>query len=88
MHEEPVAYVSEHLPKMDELREAPTRALDNFEEMGLKQIQRGEDLYARESGSTLRLLGAIRATKQCTTCHACDRGDLLGAFSYTLKRAE
>lgn len=86
MHEAPVAYVSEHLPKMDELRDAPTRELDAFEQLGLKEIQQGEDLYARESDATLRLLGAIRATKQCTTCHACDRGDLLGAFSYTLKR--
>jgi hypothetical protein len=88
MHEEPVVYVSEHLPKMDELLEAPTRALDAFEALGLKQIQQSEDLYARESGTTLRLLGAIRAAKQCATCHGCDRGDLLGAFSYTLKRTQ
>jgi hypothetical protein len=30
------------------------------------------------------MLGPIRATKQCTQCHGCERGELLGAFSYIL----
>jgi hypothetical protein len=32
------------------------------------------------------MVGAIRAAKQCTSCHAVERGDLLGAFSYELLR--
>src|SRR5262249_52375121 len=38
LHEKPVAYVSAHLPRMDELREAPTRALDVFETEGLASL--------------------------------------------------
>ena len=33
LHEQPVVYVSEHLPAMDELSEAPTRPLDKFESL-------------------------------------------------------
>ena len=29
----------------------------------------------------VRVLGAIRAAKQCIDCHGGGRGDLLGAFS-------
>ena len=36
-------------------------------------------------GPTLRMLGAIRAANQCVACHAAERGQLLGAFSYTLQ---
>ena len=32
-----------------------------------------------------RMFGALRATKQCLKCHDAARGDLLGAFSYTLR---
>ncbi|MBX7105173.1 MAG: hypothetical protein K1X57_13915 [Gemmataceae bacterium] len=88
MHDKPVAYVSEKLPRMDQLKTAPTRDLDPFEAAGLTALKAGEDLYARQNATTLRMLGAIRAVEQCTTCHACDRGELLGAFSYTLGRAK
>ncbi|MBX7105171.1 MAG: hypothetical protein K1X57_13905 [Gemmataceae bacterium] len=86
MHDKPVAYVSENLPRMDQLKTAPTRDLDPFEAAGIAALRGGEDLYARQNATTLRMLGAIRAVEQCTTCHACDRGELLGAFSYTLGR--
>jgi hypothetical protein len=87
LHPEPVVYVSENLPQMEKLGTIPTRKLTAFEEVGLAAIRSGKDLYAREFGDTMRMLGAIRAVEQCTTCHACDRGELLGAFSYTLGRA-
>jgi hypothetical protein len=88
VHDQPVAYVSEHLPRMDELRQAQTRTLDDFEREALSALRKGEDLVSRESGERLRLLGAIRAVKQCTTCHGCERGELLGAFSYALRRVD
>jgi hypothetical protein len=86
-HAEPVAYVSAHLPRMDELREAPTRPLDAFEVSGLAALHRGEDLTAGRTGDQVRMLGAVRSTKQCVGCHGGERGDLLGAFSYTLRPA-
>jgi hypothetical protein len=88
MHEEPVAYISAHLPRMDELREAPTRSLDPFESAGLADLRSGEDLYIRDAEGGARMLGAIRAVRQCTSCHGYERGDLLGAFSYMLRQAE
>jgi hypothetical protein len=88
MHDEPVAYVSAHLPRMDELREAPIRPLDGFEVSGLDQLRRGEDLVLGDTAKGTRMLGAIRSTKLCVECHGGERGDLLGAFSYTLRRAE
>jgi hypothetical protein len=87
-HSEPVAYVSDNLPRMDELKEAPTRALDAFETGGLKQLMDGEYLVVGEAGEKLRMLGSIRAVEQCVKCHGAERGDLLGAFSYTLRRKE
>jgi hypothetical protein len=84
-HEEPVAYVSASLPSMEELREAPTRPLDPFEELGLKALRGGDTLFVRDTTRGLRALGAIRSVRQCIACHGGQRGDLLGAFSYTLQ---
>jgi hypothetical protein len=84
LHEKPTAYVSEYLPRMEELRAAPTRDLDDFESAGLLALQRGEDLFFRERENERRMLGAIRAARQCLACHEVERGDLLGAFSYRM----
>ena len=86
IHETPLAYVSANLPRMDELRDAPTRPLDAFETDALESLRNGEDVIARGNDDTARMLGAIRATKQCIACHGGSRGDLLGAFSYGLRR--
>ena len=86
VHDKPVVYVSQHLPRMDELRSSPTRSPDEFEAAALEILQKGEDLHARGTEKAARMVGAIRAAKQCTTCHGCERGELLGAFSYGLKR--
>ncbi len=88
LHEEPVVYVSEHLPAMDEARDAPTRPLDRFEAFGLAALCAGDDLFVSVDGDGLRMLGGIRSTAQCVACHGCRRGDLLGAFSYMLKRPQ
>lgn len=84
LHEKPVAYVSEHLPRMNELRSPPIRDLDDFETAGLLALQRGDDLFVREREQERRMLGSIRAVRQCLSCHEGERGELLGAFSYRL----
>lgn len=84
LHTKPVAYVSENLPRMDELRSASTRSLDEFETVGLSALHRGDDLFVRQNGRICRAIGALRAVRQCLVCHDVERGDLLGAFSYTL----
>ncbi|MBM4071199.1 MAG: hypothetical protein FJ271_20025 [Planctomycetes bacterium] len=86
VHDEPVAYVSENLPRMDELRKAPKRTLDAFELKGLEALRNGQDLFVREAAAGQRVLGAIRCARQCVDCHDAERGRLLGAFSYTFTR--
>lgn len=87
VHREPVAYVSDSLPQMDELRRVPTRRLFSFEEIALAELRKGDDLHAREMpDGSVRMVGAVRALKQCMDCHGGRRGDLLGAFSYDLRK--
>jgi hypothetical protein len=70
---------------VDESRGPPTRAPDAFEK-GLVALRRGENVFARGTESKARMLGVVRAAKPCVACHGCDRGELLGAFSYGLRR--
>jgi hypothetical protein len=87
MHDQPRVYLSDKLPSMDQLRSGRTRELDSFEEASLVSLKGGEDLCIVERDDTLRMLGALRATAQCLKCHDASTGDLLGAFSYTLRYA-
>jgi hypothetical protein len=82
----PAVYLSDNLPRMDELRGARTRPLDPFEGEALASLRRGEDLVPRQDDEGLRVLGSVRAVKQCTECHDVQRGTLLGAFSYKFRR--
>jgi hypothetical protein len=84
LHDEPEVYVSTNLPRMNKLHDVPTRPLDGFESFALSQLRTGEDVFTSQATDGVRMLGAIRSTKQCIACHACARGVLLGAFSYTL----
>jgi hypothetical protein len=70
---------------MEQIRQGKTRPLDFFEAGGLPSLRNGEDLYIVSKGDTLRMLGSLRATKTCQQCHEANIGDLLGAFSYTLR---
>src|SRR5579872_5459228 len=86
VHEKPVVYMTANLPQMEEAQHAPKRPLDTFELEGLEALRGGEDLYYRGSEDKARMLGSIRAVEQCLKCHGGSRGDLLGAFSYGLRR--
>jgi hypothetical protein len=82
----PAVYISDNLPRMDELKGVPTRPLIAFEEKGLKSLREGDDLATETSGDRIRMVGSLRASKQCLECHEVKRGDLLGAFSWELQR--
>jgi len=84
-HQEPKVYVSDRLPNMQELQSAPVRPLDAFERRALSALQyEHRDLIGETTGNQLRMLGSIRAAKQCLSCHSVSRSELLGAFSYQL----
>jgi hypothetical protein len=85
-YDRPAVYVSDNLPRMDELKGVPTRPLIPFEEKGLKSLREGDDLATETSGNRIRMVGSLRASKQCLECHEVKRGDLLGAFSWELQR--
>lgn len=86
LHDPPAVYVSPNLPAMDELHDKPTRPLDSFERQGLQALLAGEPVHVATRPGQIRMLGAVRATKQCIKCHGGERGDLLGAFSYRLSQ--
>jgi len=83
-HPTPRVYMSENLPRMEDLKNATTRQLDTFEEQSLKRLVLGSDLETVQHSEKLRMFGALRAMKQCQKCHAVERGHLLGAFSYLI----
>jgi hypothetical protein len=85
LHPNPVVYLTDTLPSMEQVRYGKTRLLDYFEGVGLASLREGEDLFIAQKDDTLRMLGALRATKTCQQCHDAQVGDLLGAFSYTLR---
>ncbi len=87
-HVEPRVYLSEYLPRMEELRHAETRPVDEFEQRSLQQLRDGENIVTDQQLNTVRMVGAVRAAKQCLDCHSVRRGDLLGAFSYLLDRKQ
>jgi hypothetical protein len=89
MHDTPVVYMSEKIPEMKALSTKPTRPLDYFELAGLEHLVQGEAIYVRSKGETLRVLGPIHAGKACLKCHyESKEGDLLGAFSYTIRAGQ
>jgi hypothetical protein len=83
----PRVYVLDHLPRMDQLSsdDAPTRPLDAFETEALAKLWRDEDVVVKNDGDDYRMLGSLRAAKQCLDCHSVQRGELLGAFTYSLR---
>lgn len=86
VNKQPVVYVSDKLPRMDELRTAPKRHLDGFEAAAVESLKTGEAVVLRDDHHGTRMVGAIRAGKQCLTCHETRRGELLGAFTYRFER--
>ncbi|WP_145363370.1 hypothetical protein [Stratiformator vulcanicus] len=96
LHDEPVVYVSDSLPRMDNLRDVETRPLNAFESGALERLWTEQDLVIEnvtdaepsqtegEPSNRVRMLGSLRAIEQCQACHKVPRGTLLGAFSYEL----
>ena len=51
----------------------------------LAKLWHDEDVVVKSAGDDYRMLGSLRAAKQCLDCHSVQRGELLGAFSYSLR---
>lgn len=83
-HSEPRVYVSNTMPRMDQLEEVEHRALNDFEKNALPQLNTQTDLVVDIQPDQIRMLGSVRAGKTCLQCHEGERGKLLGAFTYEL----
>jgi hypothetical protein len=83
-HDTPVAYTSPYLPQLDEVQDLPTRQLTRFELSSLDRLRNDEDVVVDESPDTIRMVGSLRAARNCLECHSVQRGELLGAFTYEL----
>lgn len=83
-NEEPLAYDVAKVPSMEQLRQAPTRPLTDFESQALPQLVGEKDVVFEETNRGVRMIGSIRAVESCLDCHDAPRGQLLGAFSYDL----
>jgi hypothetical protein len=84
-HPEPVVYLTDTVPDMKEPKDVPTRELDAFEKASLESLRGGENLRGEKRGKGMRALGPIYAGAACVKCHD-QKGQLLGAFTYTLER--
>lgn len=73
---------------MEALKGAKVRPLSEFEADALAKLRKGEDLVTDAAEREVRMVGSLRATKQCLQCHDVKRGDLLGCFSYDLVRVD
>lgn len=87
-HAAPVAFViGSHT---DRSRVERTRPLGRFEQRALVSLRSADDdVVGRTTNTGRDVVGAIRATSECISCHSTAKeGDLLGAFSYRLSRKE
>lgn len=85
---EPRVYISDQLPKMEELRNGATRRLDERETDFLRELQSGEDIVIDSRLNRIRMMGAVRAARRCLDCHEAQHGELLGAFVYDIVRKQ
>lgn len=62
------------------------KAMDEFEQTALRGVKKGHEILVdTRTPGTIRMMGALYATAECTKCHAVKEGTLLGALSYTLE---
>ncbi len=84
----PAVYASgDFTVMMFAIHDAKTRPLNAFEESNLASLKDGNEIKVQSERNAIHMLGAIRAGGECLKCHTtAKKGDLLGAFSYELRR--
>jgi hypothetical protein len=82
--EESCVYVATTLPNMEHLQGVSTRPVNSFEIEALEKLRFDEDIVIEERPDEIVMVGSLRASSICMTCHSVERGDLLGAFSYSI----
>jgi hypothetical protein len=85
-HPDPVAFLGRHHQTVSMLRQ--TRPLTSFESRAVGELIAGEDVSVETNPAGHFVVGALRAKEDCLKCHGGKAGDVLGALSYRLSRAE
>lgn len=85
-HDKPRVYISENLPRMEDLASLKTRELSKFETDALAKLHVGEQTIVAATTNRIEMFGALRASSDCRQCHQVPLGTVLGAFSYELRR--
>jgi hypothetical protein len=67
---------------------AGARLPNMFEEAAIQKLLQGQSLFVYGQEDTIRMMGALHAGNQCIRCHDVKEGDVLGALSYTLRKAK
>jgi hypothetical protein len=68
-----------------------SRDLTDFEKESLAALRAGDDMtsHTSERSGVLLCMGSLRANASCVNCHKAKKaGDLLGAFTYRLRRID
>lgn len=67
-----------------------SRDLEPFEAESLERLRVGADMIWKmnDDGQVLTLVGALRASASCQSCHDAQPNELLGAFVYEMYRAD
>ena len=63
-------------------KDIPLRKLDAFETAAIEKLKAGRDLVVDEQPGTLRVVCAIRASKDCMSCHDCKAKSIWSARVY------
>jgi hypothetical protein len=84
---DPIVFVSAASRHVKKQKDAVKRAPDEFETAAFKKLA-DEEVVWMTSGEEIRMVGALRATEDCMSCHKAENGQIIGAFSYTLARQD
>jgi hypothetical protein len=84
---DPTVFVSAASRHAKKQKDAVKRAPDEFEAAAFKKLAE-EEIVWQTSGKEIRMVGALRATEDCMSCHKAENGQIIGAFSYTLARQD
>jgi hypothetical protein len=88
---EPVVYVPLRHALPFNRTDFQSRQLSAFEQRALKALRTGQTVERARGADadTIEVMGALRGDGSCLKCHkTAKEGDLLGAFTYRLRRVE
>jgi hypothetical protein len=79
-----LASANRHRPRPKDVKK---RALDEFETEAVANFDKRELMW-KMSDKNVRMVGVLRATQDCMSCHKTKEGEILGAFTYVLVPGE